>query len=48
MEQYLARQKALELGMDHAQVVREHWELIILGGLCESNKQSKLCDEIGV
>ena len=36
MEQYLARQKALELRIDQTQVVREYWELIVLKGLYES------------
>lgn len=36
MEQFLAEQKARELGIDRTQVVREYWELIILKGLYES------------
>jgi len=36
MEQLIAEQKARELGIDRTQVVREHWELILLKGLCES------------
>jgi len=36
MEQSIAEQKARELKIDKTQVVREHWELIILKGLCES------------
>lgn len=37
MEQYFARQKALELRIDQTQVVREYWELIVLKGLYESS-----------
>jgi predicted nucleotidyltransferase component of viral defense system len=36
MEQSIAEQKGRELGIDRTQVVREHWELIILRGLYES------------
>ena len=37
MEQTIAEQKARELKIDKAQVVREYWELIVLKGLCESS-----------
>ena len=36
MEQSIAEQKARELKIDRAQVVREYWELILLKGLYES------------
>lgn len=36
MEQYLARQKALELQIDLTQVVREYWEILVLKGLFDS------------
>src|SRR4030043_144853 len=36
MEQSIAEQKARELKIDKTQVVREHWELIVLKGLYES------------
>jgi predicted nucleotidyltransferase component of viral defense system len=36
MEQSIAEQKARELKIDKAQVVREYWELIVLKGLYES------------
>ncbi len=36
MEQLIAEQKARELQIDRTQVVREHWELIILKGLYDS------------
>jgi len=36
MEQLIAEQKARELKIDKAQVVREYWELIVLKGLYES------------
>jgi predicted nucleotidyltransferase component of viral defense system len=36
MEQSIAEQKARELGIDRTQVVREHWELILLKRLYES------------
>jgi predicted nucleotidyltransferase component of viral defense system len=36
MEQSIAEQKALELGIDRTQVAREYWELILLKGLYES------------
>jgi hypothetical protein len=36
MEQYIAEQKARELGIDRTQVVREYWKLIMLKGLYES------------
>ena len=36
MEQVLAEQKASQLKIDTTQVVREHWELIVLKGLFES------------
>jgi len=37
MEQLIAEQKARELKIDKAQVVREYWELIVLKGLYESS-----------
>lgn len=37
MERSVAEQKAKELGIDIAQVVREYWELILLRGLYESS-----------
>jgi predicted nucleotidyltransferase component of viral defense system len=37
MEQSIAEQKARELKIDKAQVVRESWELIVLKGLYESS-----------
>jgi predicted nucleotidyltransferase component of viral defense system len=36
MEQAIAEQKARELKVDKTQVVREHWELMLLKGLYES------------
>jgi predicted nucleotidyltransferase component of viral defense system len=36
MEQLIAEQKARELKIDKTQVVREHWELIVLKGLYDS------------
>ena len=36
MEQSIAEQKARELKIDKAQVVREYWELVVLKGLYES------------